>query len=219
MGFFARVGDILTANINDMLDKMEDPEKMMKQLVREMEDAVARSKGELVKTIAHEKRVEKEIAAHKKKISEWQARAVEAVKQDRDDLARRALELKKESESILAALDPELGAAREASDAMKTQVRAIEAKCAEAKRKQTSLSARQRTAVVQKSTAGVGKKPTAFGEFERMEDKVAQIEAEAEATMEVESAEKIAEDEFTRWESGTQLDEDLDALKKEVKGS
>ena len=220
MGFFTRVSDILSANINDLLDRMEDPEKMMKQLIREMEDAVQEAKNVLLKTIAHERLAEKEIAAHRKKIDEWQARAVEAVKQDRDDLARRALELKKESEAILAALEPELKAAAEGSAAMRTQLRAIRAKCQEAKRKQTTLSARKRAAEVQKKAAGApaktGAGTGAFAEFDRIEEKVAQIEAEAEAATEVNSAEKAVEDDFGEWEAGVEIDAELAALKKKV---
>ena len=88
MGFFTRVSDIVTANINDLLDRMEDPEKMMKQLIREMETAVQEARDALINAIAHQRLVEKEIESHNQKIEEWQARALEAVKRDRDDLAR-----------------------------------------------------------------------------------------------------------------------------------
>jgi phage shock protein A len=220
MGFFTRLSDIVSANINDMLDKMEEPDKMMKQLVREMEEAVGKAKDALVKAIAHERLIEKEIAANKKKIEEWQARAEEAIKQDREDLARRALELKHECQDVLAALQPELKAAADASGAMRTQLRAIEAKLQEAKRKQTTLSARQRAAETQKIAAGGtgGKVDTgAFAEFERMQGKVQQAEAEAQAMSEVAGEDKIAEEEFSQWERGKAVDDELAALKSKVK--
>ena len=150
MGFFTRAGDIISANINDLLDKMESPTKMMKQLVREMEAAVAKTKEELVEAIANAKRIEKEIASQKAKIGEWQARAVEAVKRTRDDLARKALELKKDCQAILTAREPELAAAREAAAAVRTQYRALQAKTNEARRKQATLSARSKTARTKK---------------------------------------------------------------------
>ncbi len=219
MGFFKRLGDIVSANINDLLDKMEDPEKMMKMLIREMEEGVGEAKDLLVKAIAHERRVEKEIAAHGRKVDEWQARAVEAVEKDRDDLARRAIELRKESQDILAALEPELKAAQETTAAMRTQLRALEAKCREAKRKQASLVARQKAAEMQKTAAGGGKKvkTAAFAEFDRMEEKIEQIEAEAAAVTELASEEKIAEDEFAELESTGEIDAELAELKKKVK--
>ena len=223
MGFFSRVSDMVTANISDLLDRMENPEKMMKQLVREMEAAVAKTKDEVVKAVAHERRVEKEIAAHRRKIDQWQARAVEAVDKARDDLARKALELKIESQDILAALEGELEAARAAGAAMKTQMRAIQAKTQEARRKQASLLARTKTAGIRKKAAGAGAArkadADAFAEFARMEQKVEQVEAEAEAVAEVSSAEKAVEDEFAQWESGREIDAQLQALKKKTRKS
>jgi len=219
MGFFSRLSDIVSANINELLDRMEDPDKMMKQLVREMEQAVREAKDALVKAIAQEKLIEKEISANEKKIEQWQARAQEAVKAGRDDLARRALELKHECQDVLAALRPELKGAAEASNAMRTQLRAIEAKLQEAKRKETALAARQKTAQSTKVAAGASAQPdtVAFEEFERMEAKVQQAEAEAEAAASVSDEQKIAEEEFSRWERDKKVDEELAALKS--KGS
>jgi phage shock protein A len=229
MGFFNRLSDIVSANINDMLDRMENPEKMMKLLIREMEDGVQQAKGDLVTAIAHERRLEKEIARHKKKITEWQARAEEAVRRDRDDLARSALIPKKESEAILAALDLELKAAQEASASMKTQLRGIQAKCQEAKRIQALLTGRYKAARMQKKVAtGPGKrkvKTEAFAEFDRMGDKIAHLEAEAEAMAQVRAYDKTANakavaDEFAQIEAADTIEADLAALKTKVrKGS
>lgn len=222
MGFFKRVGDIISANISDLLDKMEEPEKMMKQLVREMEEAVVEAKGELVKAIAHERRVEKEIASQKNKVEEWQRRAGDAVKKDREDLARRALELKLESRDILAALDPELAGARQASAAMKTQLRALQAKCQEAKRKQVSLAGRSKAAEMQMAAGGASPSrkvsTSAFAEFDRLEEQIAQKEAQAEAVAEVGKAEQATVDEFEEWESGEAVDAELAALKESLEG-
>jgi phage shock protein A len=226
MGFFKRAGDIVSANINDLLDKMENPDKMMKQLVREMEAAVAKVKEDLVTAIANTKRIEKEIASQKAKIAEWQARAVDAVKRNRDDLARKALELKRDCQAILTALEPELNAAKEAAAAVRTQYRALQAKTKEAKRKQATFSARAKAAQTRKRAAGMrtggGKvKTEAFDEFEKMEEKVAQVEAEAEAAVEVNvetrarSADaRAVEDEFADMEATDEIDAELASLKK-----
>lgn len=225
MGFFSRISEIMSANINDMLDRMENPEKMMKQLVREMEEAVEEAKGAAVKAIADERRIEKEIAAHRRKIEEWQAKAVEAVKLDRDDLARRALELRKESEDILAALVPELATAKETSVAMKRQLRALQAKCQEAKRKQATLAVRRKAADMQKTAAGrsrrgVGKvDATAFAKFDKVEVGIAQIEAEAEAIAELSGDDRTVEEEFAELGVGDEIDAQLASLKKKIKKS
>ena len=220
MGFFKRVGDIVTANISDLLDRMEDPEKMMKQLVREIDKAAAQAKEALIKTLAHERLLEKQVAVQEKKIDEWQARAVEAVRQARDDLARKALEFKSECQDIAAALRLESKAAIEASVAARTQLRAIQAKGQEAKRKEAGLSARQRTAKVRQKAAGVSARgkveASAIADFARMEEKVDQMEAEAMATAEAGGDTKNVEDEFTEWESGRKVDAELAELKKKM---
>lgn len=220
MGFFKRMSDIISANINDLLDRMEHPEKMMKQLIREMEEAVEEAKGQLVKGIADQRRIEKEIAVHKVNAEQWQGRAVEAVTQDRDDLARKALELKRESLDILAALEPHWKTAQETCAAMKTQFRALQAKLQEAKRKQANLGARHMAAGLQKKRATAGRpssKQAAFAEFERVEEKVVRSEAEAQAALEVSAMEKSAEQEFLEWRGANEIDAELAALRKKVK--
>jgi phage shock protein A len=216
MGFFNRVSEIIAANINDLLDKMEEPERMMRQLVREMETAVATARENVVKTLADEKRVEKEIAAQKAAVDEWQARAVAAVERERDDLARKALEFKHEAADVLAALECELESASAAAAGMKTQYRALQARYNEARRKQATLAARMRSAQTQRTAAApaAGRvKAGAFAEFDRMTDKVAVIEAEAEAMAEIGAAEKSVRDEFAEMEAGDALDSELAAIK------
>jgi len=151
MGFFGRLSDIISANLNDLLDRMEDPEKMLKQLLSEMEQAVGQAKEALVEALTVERRVAKEMAHYQARVAEWEAKAVEAVKKDRDDLARKALELQSESEDILSALENELDTARKNTEAMRTQLRGIQAKYQEARRKQASLAARNRSAEAQTS--------------------------------------------------------------------
>lgn len=93
-GIFARISDIFKANINDLLDKAEDPEKMIKQMVIEMEEAVNKATTAVGSAIANEKMLEKQHVEKKKLAGEWQQRAVKAVNAGRDDLARQALEKK-----------------------------------------------------------------------------------------------------------------------------
>jgi len=223
MGFFSRVSEIISANLNDLLDRMENPEKMMKQLIREMEDAVHDAKTAAVKALADERRIEKEITSHRRKIDDWQAKAVEAVKLDRDDLARRALELKKESEDILAALEPELATAKETSAAMKRQLRALQAKCQEARRKEATLAIRRKAADMQKDSATRSGAPpgrvnlSAFAKFDKVEDGIAQIEAEAEAIAELSSQDAALEEEFAELGMTDEIDTQLATLKSKVK--
>jgi phage shock protein A len=221
MGFFSRLGDIVSANLNDLLDRMENPEKMLKQLLGEMERAVQQGKEALVEAITAERRLQKEIGHYKARSAEWEAKAVEAVKKDRDDLARKALELQTESEDILSALQGELAAAHANTEAARTQLRGLQAKYQEAKRKQASLAARSVSAEVQTKAArgGRGRKvgASAFEEFEKIEDKIGLKEAKAEARAEVASAERSVEEEFTALAGRDKVDQRLCALKEKLK--
>ena len=222
MGFFRRLGDIVSANLNDLLDRMENPEKMLKQLLGEMERAVQQGKEALVEAITAERRLEKEIGHYTARAAEWEAKAVEAVKKDRDDLARKALELLTESEDILSALQGELVAAHANAEAARTQLRGLQAKYQEAKRKQASLAARNVSVEIQTKAAsgGRGKKAvgaSAFEEFEKIEDKIALKEAKAQARAEVASAERSVEEEFAALAGPGKVDQKLSALKEKLK--
>lgn len=94
MSIFGRMADIFKANINDLLDKAEDPEKMIKQMVIEMEEAVNKATLAVGSAIANEKSLEKQYNRQKVQSDDWQAKAIQAVNAGRDDLARQALERK-----------------------------------------------------------------------------------------------------------------------------
>jgi phage shock protein A len=221
MGFFSRLGDIISANLNDVLDRMENPEKMLKQLLAEMERAVQQGKEALVEAITAQRRLEKEMGHYQDRSAEWEAKAVEAVRKDRDDLARKALELQTESEDILSALAGELTAAQKNTEAARTQLRGLQAKYQEARRKQASLAARNVSAEIQTKAArgGRGKSAagSAFEEFEKVEDKIALKEAKAQARAEVASAERSVEEEFAALAGPDKVDQRLSALKEKLK--
>ena len=109
MGLFQRVGDIISANLNEMVDKWEDPEKMIKQAIREMEVAIDTAKTEVARAMATEKLVRKNLADNERQVTEWQERAGKAVQAGDDGLARRALVRKQEYAKIAAALADDAG--------------------------------------------------------------------------------------------------------------
>src|SRR5438105_2312215 len=104
MGLFQRIGDIISANFNDMVDQFEDPEAMLKQAVREMETAIGEAKQEVVQTMASEKMVRKNRTDNERQVQEWQQRAEKAVLAGDEALARKALVRKEEYEKVAAAL-------------------------------------------------------------------------------------------------------------------
>jgi len=224
MGIFTRISDIISANFNDMVDSFEDPEKMLRQAVREMETAIEKSRREVAKAMASEKVLRKELDKNRQQVNVWEDRAASAVKDGNDDLAKKAIARRREHESIVAALTEEAEHAGEATQTLRRQLEAMQAKLAEAKRRLATLSARQRAAAVKARIAG-STTPTlddsAFAKFDRMKAKVEHAEAEAEAMKE------LADDPYNDLvnddtdDKGPSDDLDLDAelaeLKKKVK--
>src|SRR5512139_196208 len=104
MGFFKRISDIVSANLNELTEQFEDPEKMLKQAIREMEEAIAEVTGQTAKAMANEKTMSRELERNRAQSAQWQDRAMKAVEAGDDALARKALARKNECEKLVAAL-------------------------------------------------------------------------------------------------------------------
>lgn len=191
MGIFGRISDIISANLNDFTERFEDPERMLKQAIREMEDSISEVTGQTAKAMANEKTLARELQRNKAQVEQWVGRAEKAVEAGDDDLARKALARKNEHQKVVEALEDQVRAAEEASRTLKRQLSAMKAKLAEAKRNLTTLSARKRAADFRKKldaqAAGLTAEvdDTAFAKFDRLKSKVEQAEAEAEAIAEL----------------------------------
>jgi phage shock protein A len=189
MGLFKRMSDIISANLNDMAEQYEDPEKMLKQAVYEMESSIDEARRNVARSMASEKVVAKELAENQRHATQWQSRAEAAVGAGDDQLARKALSRKQEYEKIVAALADQHVAAVEASTTLRRQLDGMQAKLAEAKRRLGTLSARQKAANVRAKMALGTIDPQlnedAFAKFDRMREKVEMAEAEAEALREL----------------------------------
>jgi phage shock protein A len=187
MGIFKRISDILSANMNELTDKFEDPEKMLKQAIREMEDSIAEVTQQTAKAMAHEKTLSRELDRNRAGSDEWQQRAVKAVEAGDDALARKALARKNEHDKLVAALEDQIGVAREACTTMQHQLAGMQAKLSEAKRNLSTLAIRKKSADLRKKmdaqAAGLSSNvdDAAFAKFDRLKAKVEQAEAEAEA--------------------------------------
>jgi phage shock protein A len=208
MGLFKRFGDIISANLGEMVDKFEDPEKMLKQAVREMEGSIAEATEAVAKTVANEKVLSRELKDHDQQLEQWRQKAEKAVQSDDEGLARRALERKGEHEKLARALRSELEAARDSSKTVRQQLDAMKAKHAEAKRKLSTLTARKKAAdarrSLQRGVPDVKIRTDAFAKFDRMREKVELAEAEADALSELQ-AEAAAEQEGGVAEPSTDL--------------
>jgi phage shock protein A len=219
---FKRINDIITANINDLIDRVEDPERMIKQIIREMEDNINRAKEGVIDAIASEKQLYKDLEHNRRQSAEWLHKAEEALNTGQEDLARMALTRKKEHDNILKALEPSWEAAKATSEQLKAQLHALEAKLEEARRKRSTLVARQRAAEARQymdtTLSHVQAGLDAQANFARMEDKVAEIEARAEAMAEVNSSASRIEKEFLDMEVKLEVENELAALKKKMTG-
>ena len=214
MGLFKRISDIISANLNELTEGLEDPEKMLKQAIREMEESIGEATTQTAKSMANEKRLSRELQRNQEQAQRWQQRASQAVEAGDDDLAKKALTRKNEHQKLMLALEDQIATARESSALLKHQLEGMKAKLSEAKRSLASLSARQRAANFRKQMAsqdiGVSSEVEegAFAKFDRMKAKVEQAEAEAEAMAELRSSDVAAvsladEDDFSS-------DDDLD---------
>ncbi len=218
MGIFSRIADVFKANVNDTLDKVEDPEKMLKQMVIEMEESVNKTTLAVAQAIANEKSLEKKLEKARQDSIEWEQKAMQALQANREDLAKAALEKKAIAERNMNDLLPIHTQARETSNKLRQQLNALKAKMDEARSRQSTLIARSQAAKAQKqiakSISGVGS--DAFGKFDKFENKIEKLEAEAQAFDELAGSNTQLEDEFKKLTSSTTVDTDLLALKAKM---
>lgn len=192
MRLFKRLTDILSANVNELIEEYEDPELLLKQAVREMEQAIRAALEQAVKVVAHEKLLGRELAEAESAAAQWCQRAEDAVRRGDDAAARDALRHKCDGEAISTALAQQLAQATEASHALRRQIEVMRGRVDEAKRKLAVLAARQRAAEARQrllrefTTVPLGDE--AFQKFDRMCRKVDQTEAEAAALAELTGA-------------------------------
>jgi phage shock protein A len=215
MGIFARVSDIFKANVNDLLDKAEDPEKMIKQMVIEMEEAVGKATMAVGQAIANEKMLQKQVDDKKKGSDEWQKKAVQALNAGREDLARQALEKKTQFIKASSDLEPLLLEARNTSTNLRSQLDKLRVKIEEVRLRQNTLIARSQAAKAKKqlaaSVSGIG--GDAFANFDKYEQKIIKQESEAEALTEMAGQDTKLEDEFSKLSTGSVVDDELAQLK------
>lgn len=191
MGVFKRISDIISANLNDLTEGFEDPERMLRQAVREMEQTIVDVTSQTAKAMANGTTLARELERNRAQQQQWQGRAEKAVEEGDDDLARKALTRKNEHEKLVTALKDQLDAAEETSASLRSQLEGMKAKLAEGKRNLATLSARKRAADFRKKmeSQAVGAvseiDDNAFAKFDRMKAKVEQAEAEAAALAEL----------------------------------
>lgn len=214
MSIFGKMTDIFKANVNDMLDRMEDPEKMVKQMIVEMEEGLTKATSSLAKAMANEQSLRKQHAAASEQARQWEEKAGMAMKAGNADLARQALEKKLSFDGQAKQYETMTAQASATTAQLRSQLDALKMKLDEARMKQSTLVARSQAAKAQKefSTAmGSG----AFAKFEKMERKIEGMEAEAQAFSEM-GGTLPQDDPFAKLEKDQQLEAEMAKLMEKM---
>ncbi|AEA97374.1 phage shock protein PspA [Alteromonas mediterranea] len=219
MGIFSRFTDIVNSNINAILDKAEDPEKMVRLIIQEMEDTLVEVRSASAKTLANKKEIANQIAKYESDASDWEAKAELALSKDREDLARAALQEKKKSAEAAETLSKELAIVEEQISKLQDEIGQLQDKLADAKSRQKAIIMRQKTASSRlevKKTLDSTKVDNAMGRFEQYERKIDDLESQVEA---YDLGKKTLQDEFAELEASDKVEDELAALKAKVKGA
>ena len=220
MGILDRIRTVLKSNINALISKAENPEKMLNQLLIDMNENLLEAKKQVAMSIADEKKLERQALENRAQAEDWEKKAMLAVRAGKDDLAKEALVRKQEYEGYAASFQKEFESQHASVEQLKDALRQLQSKIEEAGRKKNLLVARAKRAQAQKQiqqTMGSLSGGSSFDTFDRMAQKVDQVEAEAEAMKELGevTADQKLEDKFKELEasdsSSDKLLEDLKA--------
>jgi phage shock protein A len=224
MGIFDRLSSLLKSNINDLISRAEDPEKMLNQIIADMRGQLVKAKQQVAAAIADEKRLRDQADQELRQAQDWERRAMLAVQEGRDDLAKQALVRHGEHLGHGHQLEETWAGHRAETERLKNALRDLNDKIEEAKRKKNLLIARQRRAQAQKriaETMSALSERSAFEAFARMEEKIVSSEKQIQAAAEIDeemSGDRLASD-FKRLESsaaGASVDQRLLALKQKM---
>ncbi|WP_371396414.1 phage shock protein PspA [Fretibacter rubidus] len=214
MGIFSRMGDIINSNLNAMIDKAENPEKIARLIIQEMEDTLVEVRTDAARNIAERKELARKAESYAERASEWGAKAELALTKDREDLARGALQAKKQAESMVDVVEREIAVLDEAVGKADGDLTKLQSKLDEARAKHKSLMMRSTVATNQikmRTTLSNNKVDDALARYERMERKVDELEAHVEA-FDLGAGESL-ESQFAQMEADEAIEGELAALK------
>ncbi|WLR50209.1 PspA/IM30 family protein [Bacillus tianshenii] len=216
--FFRRLKTVVGSELNAALDKAEDPVKMLEQYMREMEADIREAETAVAKQIANEKMLEKKHADAKALVEKREAQALKALDAGNEDLARRALEDKKDQQRNMEQLQEAYERASADAGELRKKLEEMKAEYQQMKLKKDSLKARAESAKTRtkmnRTMSSIGGEESRRG-FERMEEKVLQYEAEAETSDDMKSSSRSLDDEFDAL-GESDVDKELAALKKKL---
>ncbi|MBO1255184.1 phage shock protein PspA [Alteromonas sp. 5E99-2] len=216
MGIFSRFTDIVNSNINSLLDKAEDPEKMVRLIIQEMEDTLVEVRSTSAKTIASKKEIVHQINKFDSDAADWEAKAELAINKEREDLARAALQEKQRAADSAETLRTELSIVEEQISKLQDEVGQLQEKLADAKSRQKAILMRQKTVSSRlevKRTLDSGKVDAAMERFGQFERKIDDLESQVEA---YDLGKKTLNDEFSELEADDKVTDELEALKAKM---
>ena len=215
MNVFKRIHDIFSSNVNHALDKLEDPAKMIRYTIVEMENSLSKAKDSAAKTLADIKAREAELKVQKEAVGRWDVRAQLAVKNGKDDLAREAISEKQSATAKVNALETEITELKNINASQEAQIVKLTEKLEEVKGKERTLVARAEHAKekikIEKQISATDCS-AAIKRFNEMEEKVERLEAEAA----VASKSYESESRFTEMENNANVDKELEELKAKL---
>ncbi len=219
MGFFDRLGRLIRANLNHLISQAEDPEKILEQTVIDMQDDLIKLRQAVAQAIATQKRTERQYSQADSMTKDWYQRAQLALQKGEETLAREALTRRQSYQETAVALKTQIDQQATIVTQMKQNMVKLEQKLVEAKTKKDMYIARARAAKSsQQLNEIMGKfgNNSAFTAFERMEEKVLELEAKSQAIAELSS--NTLEQQFATLESGDAIDAELAAMKTQLSG-
>ena len=214
MGIFSRLADIVNSNINAILDRAEDPEKIIRLIIQEMEDTLVEVRSSAVRTIAEKKEMERRLEAMRREIDEWQRRAELALTRGREDLAKGAIAAKARLADALEREDRQLQLLASALEKQNDDIGKLQAKLADAKAREKTIAARHKTAAsrIRLRTNLYDERVTdAFARFEQVERALDEMEGKVEV-FELGRKPGLA-DELAGIEKDARIEEEFAALK------
>ncbi|MFM5292651.1 phage shock protein PspA [Aeromonas veronii] len=215
MSIFSRLADIINSNLTALLDKAEDPQKMVRLIIQEMEDELVKERSNLARFLASQKEIGRQVARHQERVDEWQAKAELALTKGREDLARAALIEKKKQTELSETLYREQQAVDSGIEKLGEEIRQLEAKLEDARARQKAMAIRTEAASSRlnvQSQVARGESQAVVSKFERMERRIDEMEARADLGQ----SDKALAQQFAELEVDDQISKELEAMRQKL---